>query len=184
MKTKVDEKQLIKKLIERDELALLTIYKLYKKPILNFIARQLSDYDRAQDLTQDVFFDFIERARDFRGESSIKTFLFSSARYNVIDEIRRKKIKRLLFSKFSGTFIEKIASVFLDEEIEKHELAEKITKAFEDLPNDYALVLRLKYIEGSKIKAIAEELSLSFKATESLLFRARRAFIKVFNKLP
>jgi len=52
------------------------------------------------------------------------------------------------------------------------------------LPNDYQFVLRLKYIEGERVNNIAKKLSLGFKATESLLFRARKAFIKVFETLP
>ncbi len=74
-----------------------------------------------------------------------------------------------------------LKTILIDEEIEKKELAAKIKKVFKKLPNDYELVLRLKYIEGEKVKTIAEKLSLGFKATESLIFRARKAFIKVFQ---
>jgi len=49
------------------------------------------------------------------------------------------------------------------------------------LPNDYQVILRLKYMEGIKIKEIAGILKMNFKATESLLFRARKNFIKIFN---
>lgn len=176
------EESLLKRLIEKDEQALYVLYHTYEQPIFRFVHRQLSDRGVAQEVTQDIFYDFIEKLRNFRGESSIKTFLFSIARYKVIDVIRKKKIKQILFSAFPSYVVEGLAAVFMDEEIEKKELAEKIESILQRLPNDYSLVLRLKYVEGSKVQAIAETLSLSFKATESLIFRARQAFIKLYHE--
>jgi len=175
------EEQLLKRIIEKDEQALYVLYHTYEQPIYRFVKRQLADRNVAQEVTQEIFYDFIEKLRDFRGESSIKTFLFSIARYKVIDVIRKKKIKQVLFSAIPSYVVEGLAAVFMDDEIEKKELAQKIEQVFQRLPNDYALVLRLKYVEGTKVQAIAEKLSLSFKATESLIFRARHAFIKQFH---
>ena len=181
MKLSNQDQLLLKQLIDRDERSLRTLYNTYQKQILRYVARQLGDPNKAQEITQDIFFDFIERLRDFRGESSIKTFLFSIAKFKIIDVIRRKKIKHFLFSKIPEPIIEKLTAVFFDDEIEKRELARKIERVFSRLPNDYALILRLKYMDGTKIKEIAKIFSLNFKATESLLFRARHAFIKHFH---
>lgn len=175
------EKQLVERIIQKDRRALLAVYKTYKKSILFFVRRQINDSARAEEIVQDVFYDFIEHIRDFRGESSIKTFLFSIARHKVIDEIRKKKIKKVLFSALPTYVVEGLERVFIDDEVEKHELAERIERAFKKLPNDYELVLRLKYVEGSRVNAIARRLRMSFKATESLLYRARRAFIKKYE---
>ncbi len=183
MKTNSEEKKVIKKIIEGNERAFLELYKNNKKQVFNFIYRQLRDYHLSEEITQDVFFDLIESLRDFRGESSIKTLIFSIAKYKVIDHIRKKKIKKLLFSALPEYFVERLKTIILDDEIDKNELKEKIKKVFEALPNDYSLILRLKYIEGARVKEIARKLSLNFKATESLIFRARKAFIKVFNSL-
>ena len=125
--------------------------------------------------------DFIEALRDFRFQSSLKTFLFSIARHKIVDQIRKKKIKNILFSRLPSYIVEGLKVAFIDEEIDKKELREKIMKILESLPNDYRVILRLKYIEGIKIKEIAEKLKMNFKATESLLFRARKNFIKVYN---
>src|SRR3990167_10237033 len=181
MITKDEEKILVQRIILKDEKALLSVYRLYKKPIRNFIYRKIKDYHAAEEIAQDVFIDFIEALRDFRFQSSLKTFLFSIARHKIVDQIRKKKLKSILFSKLPSYIIESLKAVFIDEEIDKKELKEKISKIINSLPNDYQLILRLKYIEGVKIKEISEKLKMNFKATESLLFRARKSFIKVFN---
>jgi RNA polymerase sigma-70 factor (ECF subfamily) len=49
-------------------------------------------------LTQDTFVDFLEALRDFRYQSSLKTFIFSIAKNKNIDWLRKKKIKKIIFS--------------------------------------------------------------------------------------
>ncbi len=184
MKSSQNEEEVIKKIVAKDEGAMINFYNQYKKPVFNFILRKLNDSYLAEELTQDVFLDFIETAGDFRYQCSIKTFLFSIAKNKVVDTIRKKKIKKILFSALPKYFVESLTMVLMDDEIEKKELVRKIDKVFNKLPDDYRLILRLKYIDGEKVKNIARILSLKFKATESLLFRARKAFVKVFNNLP
>jgi len=181
MEVNQEEKKLLEKIVNRDEKSLLLVYKKYQPSIFNFVKSQISNYQTAEELTQDIFLDFIEALRDFRFQSSLKTFIFSIARHKVIDQIRKKKIKNILFSHLPSFIVEGLKVVLIDEEIDKKELQEKIAKIINSLPNDYQLILRLKYIEGVKIKEISEKLKMNFKATESLLFRARKSFIKVFN---
>ena len=181
METNKEERELLGKIIKKDEKALFYVYKKYQPSIFNFVKSQISNYQTAEELTQDIFIDFIEALRDFRFQSSLKTFLFSIARHKIVDEIRKRKLKSILFSKLPSYIIESLKVVFIDEEIDKKELKEKISKIINSLPNDYQLILRLKYIDGIKIKEIAGKLKMNFKAAESLLFRARKSFIKVFN---
>jgi len=167
METNKEERELLGKIIKKDEKALFYVYKKYHPSVFSFVRSQISNYQIAEEIAQDVFIDFIEALRDFRFQSSLKTFLFSIARHKIVDQIRKKKLKSILFSKLPSYIIESLKAVFIDEEIDKKD--------------DYQVILRLKYIEGIKIKEIAEKLKMNFKATESLLFRARKSFIKVFN---
>lgn len=177
------EKKLVDKIIKRDEKALWSFYQKYKKPVFNYIYRQVNDQYLAEEITQDVFFSFIENLRDFRGQCSLKTFLYSIVKHKVIDAIRKKKLKKILFSRLPEYVVEGLSTIILDDELERRELAIKIKETFIKLPKDYRLILRLKYIKGEKVKKIAQQLTMSFKATESLLFRARKAFIRIFNSL-
>lgn len=176
-----EDRQLIDQIIKRNEKTLFYFYNRYQLIIFRFINKQINDKAVAEEITQDVFLDFIEEVRDFRGTSSIKTFILTIARNKTIDYIRKKKIKKILFSAIPSFIIEKASSIFLDETLEKKELAAKIKSVFSKLPNDYQIILRLKYIDGERVKGIAQKMSLTFKATESLLFRARQAFIQVFK---
>lgn len=174
--------KILQKLKEGDERTFELFYRRYKKPLYSFIYKRVIKKEVADEILNKTFFDFFEALRDFKGKSSLKTFLFSIAKHKIIDYYRKKKLKEVFISKIPESVVLGL-KVFLDEEIERKGLEQKIKKAFNLLPNDYSKILRLKYIEGWKVKEIAKEFKMKFKATESLLFRARKAFIKVFKKL-
>jgi RNA polymerase sigma-70 factor (ECF subfamily) len=178
---KLHEKQIIKGIIQRDEKSLRQFYETYHTFIFRFISRQISDRGTVSELTQDVLFDCIEYLRDFKEECSLKTYVCTIAKNKTVDYIRKKKIKKILFSALPAYIVENAASIVMDDELEKNELAQKIADTMARLPNDYRIILRLKYIEGYKVKDIARKLTMSFKSVESMLYRARGAFIHQYK---
>lgn len=178
------EKKIIEGIFKKNEKTIFLFYHQHRKKLLNFIIRQVNNKQDAEEILQDSFLSFLEALRDFRGQSSLKTFLFSITKKKIIDHIRKNRIKKILFSTLPESLVNGFKTVLIDDDLEKKELRQKIKKVFKKLPNDYQVVLRLKYIEGVRVKKIAKKLSMSFKATESLIFRARKAFIKIFNLLP
>ncbi len=178
---KLNESEIVERILKKDEKAFRVFYNSYQKQVFNFIYRKTKNYHLSEELTQDSFVDFLDALRDFRFQSSLKTFLFSIAKNKTIDWMRKKKIKKIIFSMLPDYVVEGLKIVLMDEEIEKKVLTRKIEKVFLRLPNDYRKVLRQKYIEEAKVGEIAQNFNLSFKATESLLFRARQAFIKIFK---
>ena len=175
------DKDIIFGILRNDETVLRCFYDLNQKSLFRFIHRQIKDTYIVEEIVQDVFLDFIERLRFFREESTLKTLLFSIARNKVVDHIRKKKIKKILFSAIPSFILDTLSPVFLNDEIEKQELVNKIDRTFKAIPHDYRLILRLKYIEEVRVTEIAKQLSISFKAAESMLFRARKAFIKAYQ---
>lgn len=175
-----DDEILLKRLLAQDEKALKFFYNQHKKTLMTFIGRSLLQED-AEEVLQDTFFGFIESLRNFRGQSSLKTFLYSIAKRKIIDRMRRKKIQRVLFSYLPSYIVETFATVLLQDTVDKRHIAKKISRVFHRLPNEYSRVLRLKYIEGYKVSAIGTDMGLSLKAVESLLFRARKAFAKLYS---
>ena len=179
---KTQEQLLIERILKKDEKALLEVYTLYNKKLTFFVTKQIRNKEEAEEIVQDIFFEFIESLRNFRGDAKLQTYLFSIARFKVIDAIRRRKIKRVLFSALPDYIVEGLKTVVLDDEIDRNELTRRINTVIEQLPHDYQVVLRLKYMEQKKVQDIARTLRLSFKAAESLVYRARRAFIVLYSK--
>jgi len=175
------EKNIIQGIIRKDERILHRFYTKHHGLVFHFLYRQIRDRETCEELVQDTFLECIEGLRNFRGESSLRTYLLTIARYKAIDYIKRKKIKKILFSALPEGMVEGIVKIFMDDSIEQKEMASRIDRVISQLPNDYQVILRLKYMDGRRVKEIASRLALPFKATESLLFRARTAFIRVYK---
>lgn len=173
---------LISRLLDRDERALKGFYVLHKQSLLAFIQKTIAESEESEEILQDTFLDFIEGLRDFRGQSSLKTYLYSIAKNKIIDKLRRKKIRKIFFSHIPSFIIDSFATVLFDDQLDKDYILKKITAVLANLPHDYERVLRLKYIDGRSVKEIAEHTHLPFKTTESLLFRARKAFINSYEQ--
>lgn len=58
-----------------------------------------------------------------------------------------------------------------------------VRKAMDDLPEQHRLVLEWKYIDRSSVREIATRLSMTEKAVESILFRARRDLRDALGRL-
>lgn len=174
---------IIKKVQRGNERALLFIYKKYHLPLFQFINRQIRDVGVAEELVQDVFLGCIEGIRENREIQSFSAYIYTIARYKTIDHIRRKKIKKILLSALPENIVNGCAALIFNEKIQKDEIMDSVERIFKHLPHEYALIIRLKYIDGFTVKKIADKLAINFKAAESILFRARKEFLKLYTGL-
>jgi RNA polymerase sigma-70 factor (ECF subfamily) len=72
---------------------------------------------------------------------------------------------------------------FSDEVLEREETAEMVNMTMSQLPPHYREALEAKYVNGLSVRDIAASSSISEKAAESLLTRAREAFRGTFIAL-
>jgi len=178
----LDEQKLIKKILAGEKRALFCFWQEFKDKIWVYIKPRVKNKNDAEEILQDTFLACLDNLRDFQGRCLLCTYLYSIARHKIIDYYRKKKIKQLVFSQVPG--LENLVSEVLspDEKIVRKELQETIRQAFLKIAPEQAKIIYLKYEKGLTIKEIARKLSLTVKVVESRLFRARLAFIKVFNE--
>ena len=155
-------------------------YKKYYLGIKGFIGQKIDDEGVVEEIANDVMMAAINCKDSFDGRCSEFSWICSIAKHKVIDYYRKKKIKTILFS--VNPMFEEIADKALTPEKDalKNELKDEIKKTFKEIGAGYKNILRLKYIEGWKVKDIAKENKLSVKAVESRLMRARKQFKEVW----
>jgi len=166
----MDEKKLKEELLSE----------IYRQRLTGFVARKVRDSFDVEEIVQESLIAGLDSLPMFKGRSSLYTWLCAIAKHEIADFYRRKKIKQIVFSKLP--FLEKLVSEALGPELAYQELETKrrIVKTLKSLSEGYEQVLRLKYIDGLSMKEIAERLSITVKAVESRLTRARLAFQKVY----
>jgi RNA polymerase sigma-70 factor, ECF subfamily len=171
---------LVRQMLSRDRRALAYFYRRYAPKLSLFIASKVNNPADAEEVMQDTLFAFLEAIRDFQGNSSLKTFLFSIGSHKIIDFYRRKKMRQIVFSQTPN--LEALVSPILnpEEELDSAVLKEKIHKVFGKLLPHYRKLLVSKYEEDLSVAEIARRFALSMKGAESQLFRARKAFVELF----
>lgn len=156
-------------------------YQKYYFSLKKFVSRRIDDEGLVDELVNDIFFAAFTSYSNFKHQSSEFSWLCSIAKHKIIDYYRKKKLKTILFS-ISPVF-EDIADQALTPERDclKNELKAEIKKTLIKLGKGYHQILRLKYIDGHRIKMIAKLLKISVKAVESRLIRAKRKFAANWN---
>jgi len=178
----INDKELVSAIISGDKLALYHFYQTYNKKIFSYVFSKIENKKDAEELTQDTFLSALDSLRDFKFQSTLYTYLFSIAKYKVIDYYRLKKISYLVFSHFPH--LKKLISKVLtpDDSLLKKELKNQIISTFKKIKPIYRKIIILKYQEDKSIKQISEILNISPKKAESLLFRARKKFSLVYEQ--
>jgi RNA polymerase sigma-70 factor, ECF subfamily len=151
-------------------------YKQYDLGLRKYISQKIDDEGVVEELLNDVMLAALNSEERFEGRCSQFSWLCSIANHKIIDYYRKKKIKTILFS-VSPVF-EEIADKALTPERDalKNELKNEIKKTFGDIGKGYQKILRLKYLEGWKVKEIARKMNITIKAVESRLIRAKKEF--------
>jgi len=171
----------LKQIQEGNEHALLKLYAYFKKPLFLFVNRQLRDVQTSEEIVQDIFLASIDAMREKRQIKSISAYMYAIARHKIVDRLRRKKLKKILLSAIPEYVVNACAAVLFQEETRESEISDAVYHTLKKIPNEYALIIRLKYIEGLSVSDIAAKLTMSFKSAESMLFRARKAFVRSYQ---
>ncbi|WLD92429.1 RNA polymerase sigma factor [Alkalihalobacillus sp. AL-G] len=71
----------------------------YYDDILNFMYLRLNNHQDAEDMTQTVFLQIMKAIENYRGESSLRTWVFQIARNTLVNEYRQKSSLKRLFDR-------------------------------------------------------------------------------------
>ncbi len=174
---------LIDKILQGDKSATVAFYKLYSPKILSYLSKKLPRQEDAQEVLHDVFLEALDALPLLRNRDNVLSWLYSIAHNETVDFYRKKKIKSILLSQVP--FLQLVASEITEPEFqyEKDKIRDRIEKTFMCLSTRHQKILRLHYENGIQVKSLAPLFHLSFKATESLLFRARQNFIRTYGRI-
>ncbi len=136
--------------------------------ILNYVAWQVGSLEDAKDLTQIIFTKAYRAFGGFRGEASVRTWLYTIARNAVRDFFRRKKPTTSL-----ETYVESHGDPAASH-VELPARTVRLRRALAMLPEEFREVVMMFYFEGLSLAEIAEALSLPVGRVKSRLNRARR----------
>jgi RNA polymerase sigma-70 factor, ECF subfamily len=175
------EKDLVEKIKKGDRDAFKVLYLKYADLLFSFIIHSLnSNKDKGADIWQETWVIAVEKIDDFHFKSSFFTWLCSIAKNKIYDSYRQAKRKDTIINSEKVLF--DIDSEEIDNELIEEEVKENVIKVLANLSGEYTYLLKAKYIENRSTDEIAKVIGKSYKATESMLTRARDAFRKEFRQ--
>ncbi len=144
--------------MERLEKIFLDSYNAHSDEIFRFVLFKLNDREKAKDIVQDVFMKtWLYISKNGRIDN-MRAFLYKTASNTVIDEYRkqyRRENKDESLETLSEEFGYDPGFDDTDSLIDKID-GEQAMKLIKELPEVYAEVLFLKYMENKNISEIAE----------------------------
>jgi RNA polymerase sigma-70 factor (ECF subfamily) len=166
---------IVKEVLEGKRGAATKFYKQLAPRLRRYLAMKLPESE-VEEILQDTFLSAFDSLPLYRGESSLLSWVISIARHEVADFYRKKYI-RVAVEQTSPLFENMVSETLSPEFVyEKKKLEHKFFTAYRSLTQQYQDILSYRYELSMSVKEIAQRMDLSFKATESLLFRARLAF--------
>ncbi|HAK88363.1 MAG: hypothetical protein A2077_06865 [Nitrospirae bacterium GWC2_46_6] len=154
------------------------IVELYRKPLMNFIARFIGDKAEAEDITQEVFLRVFKAAKNYKPKAKFKTWLFKIAINYCLNEIRATKNGPQfvdLFQLNEAGFVAVAPDSYSPEKaFETRELGDILRKAIANLPEKQRTALLLQKYEDFSYDEISRIMGCSVSAIESLIQRARQ----------
>ena len=154
------------------------IYEKYKKDVFTYLISLSNNPTLSEDLVSETFLAAIKSLPNFKGDSDIKTWLFSIARYKWYDYLR-KKSEVVNFEDLAEIYLQgpdNIERSFINKTI-----ASKIT-AFLNEQEARTKDIVIMRIEGYSFHEIATKYNISENSARVINFRAKRRIRKLLEK--
>ena len=184
-----DDRHLVRRLLRGDEAAFDAFFDAYFQRLFRFALIRLDhNDDAAQEIVQATFVKAIDKLVTFRRDANLFTWLCTICRHQIIDHHRRRRraaTEPLEDSPGVRAALESLAET-LDSPADAHErreVARLVHATLDHLPGHYGDALEMRYLDGLSVPEIARRLELGYKATESILSRARAAFREGFESV-
>jgi RNA polymerase sigma factor (sigma-70 family) len=182
-----DDLTLARQVADGDETALAAFYARYADPLFAFIYHHIDEsHPDAEDVWQETLLAAINALPAYRGQSRLFTWLCGIARHKIADHLRRQG--RSVAEVFSDVPEAELAALIgagtLPEEVVVRRATRvRVVQALATLRDDYRTALVARYADEQSVDEVAHQLGRSYKATESLLSRARVAFQEALARL-
>jgi len=159
------------------------LYTEHSRAIYYLCLRLLSDPDKAEDATHDVFVKAFRKVGQFRGESSWRTWLYRIA-INHCRNLQAAWQERHMVSNVDEAVWETTPAQADSplRVLELKELGQRIQKALDALPPEYRLLLLLVADQQLSYEQVGALTDQSADAVRGKLHRARKAFAVLFHK--
>jgi RNA polymerase sigma-70 factor (ECF subfamily) len=168
-----------------DERAFDAFFEAYFARLYRFALPRLNgDVEATREVVQATLAKAMRRMTDFRGDSSLFTWICQICRHEAVDHIRaqRRHSRHVVLIDDQPELRMAIDAIEAPEEFDlvrsygRAEVGRLVQSVLDRLPSNYGNALEWKYMEDRSVEEIGKRLGIGTTAAQSLLARARIAF--------
>jgi RNA polymerase sigma factor, sigma-70 family len=176
--TVTDDFTLIRSIQAGDHQAFESLVRRYQRQVANLIYVTMGGRDDVEDIAQEVFIRVYRSLPKFKFDASFFSWLYRITMNLCIDEIRKRKIRRVLSLDYlTEDNLEKNRKskdyTMASDSVLTEEKRQVIQSALQRLTPEHREVLVLREYQDLSYNEIAETLNLRLEAVKSRIFRAR-----------
>ena len=175
-----NDTELIRRFKDGSPAAFEELVRKYQNRIYNLCRYMLQDRDDSQDAAQEVFLKACSRAKDFRADSALYSWLYRIA-VNTCLDYKKKAFPEQLEDE---ALLESVATSepSPEQRYQSKEIGHALQSALQKLPEHLRAAIVLKEIEELSYEEIAEVLQISLGTVKSRISRAREELRQILRK--
>ncbi|MGM0667375.1 MAG: RNA polymerase sigma factor [Bacteroidota bacterium] len=178
-----DDHELVRLTLEGDNKAYSEIVRRYESMVARTVKSMLGNVQQADDVGQDTFIRLYKGLKDFRGDSSLGTYIQRIAINQSLNEIRRSKRFLSMFYRSDDKEDPREIEISSGDHEGEGDMKEIVNMAISKLDPDFRSVVVLRAINGYSTKETAEILELPLGTVLSRLSRAREQLKKLLKDM-
>ena len=172
--------ELVRRALGRDEAAVRVIIAANNRRLYRLARGILRNDAEAEDVVQETYVRAFTHLKDFRGDSSLATWLSRIAMNEALGRLRRRRPGVEWSSLPEGTLEAQIIQFPLssaaddpEKSMAQREIQHVVERAIDELPEAFRLVFVTRVLEGMNVEETAEILKLKPETVKTRLHRAR-----------
>ncbi|TMK47002.1 MAG: RNA polymerase sigma factor [Alphaproteobacteria bacterium] len=170
--------ELVRRALGRDEAAVRAIITANNRKLYRLARGILRNDGEAEDVVQETYVRAFTHLEDFRGDSSLATWLARIAMNEALGRLRRRRPGVEWSSLPEGALEAQIIQFPLvstdpEKSMAQREIQRVVEQAIDELPEGFRLVFITRVIEGMNVEETAEILGLKPETVKTRLHRAR-----------
>jgi RNA polymerase sigma-70 factor (ECF subfamily) len=164
--------ELLKQVVQGDEVAFEKLFQLYKNKLYAFIYQLSGSATIAEDVLQDVFLKIWRNRAQLTGIDNFNAYLYRMAQNHAVNVLRRQSREALLLTEVQRLAPQK---VFSDEWLAAKEVQTALQQAIDSLPARQRKVYQLGKEQGLSYEEIANMLNISTSTVRNHMVQALKA---------
>lgn len=181
---------LVKQALENgDPRAFNELMSRHRDPVYFMLNEKVNgDKDLAKELTIEAFGKAFNKLHSYTPKFAFSTWLYTIAKNNLIDYLRKKKLQTISLSNVfdsdeENSHVLQIPANILnpEAELEKKQRIKILRKIVEQLNPNYRVLVKLRYFKEYTYDEIAQELKIPIGTVKAQLHRSREQLFKILS---